>query len=462
MNKIKILYIDDEQENLNAFKASFRRTFDIYLANSAEEGIAVLKSTSIEVVIADQRMPTTTGIDFFESIINEYPNPIRILLTGYTDIDAVVDAINKGQVYRYITKPWNEHDLKMTIESAYHLYSLREQNSKLNVKYKRVFDESSDPIILFDKKGRIIGYNKATLGLFNYLKHELNFTLFTSLIKNKNDAQFLIDSIKNDQYIRDFECQVICNDKEVKECLISVNQICDNYGDIISYQAIIKDVTARSRINKLLLKTIIDTQEDERERISKDLHDGLGQHLAAIKLHLETLKDSYKINDTETQEEFENVFNLLGNSIIELRRICTDTLPRVLHDFGLIKAIEETCRKTASDNFVINFEYSPSFPILNKALEIAIFRIIQEFINNTLKHGKAKKMLIDIRSNKGHVILHIKDDGVGFDMKDPKYVKGHGLKNIRTRIESFDGNVRLNSIINKGTELDVSIPILMN
>ena len=76
-------------------------------------------------------MPKMTGIEFFESIKDEFPDPIRILITGYTDINAVIDAINRGQVYKYLTKPWNEEDVKIYIDKAYEVYRLRKDNIKL-------------------------------------------------------------------------------------------------------------------------------------------------------------------------------------------------------------------------------------------------------------------------------------------------------------------------------------------
>ncbi len=129
--KIKVLYVDDEEHNLTAFKATFRREYDVYTAISAEEGRAVLAAEKINIIITDQRMPHITGVEFLESIIEEFPEPIRILLTGYTDISAVIDAINKGQIYRYITKPWDEQDLKVTINNAYEVYYLRQENKEL-------------------------------------------------------------------------------------------------------------------------------------------------------------------------------------------------------------------------------------------------------------------------------------------------------------------------------------------
>lgn len=128
---INVLYIDDEPHNLTAFKAAFRRDYNIYLAESAEEGKQVLDQHGIHVILSDQRMPAVTGIEFFQSILNTHPEPIRILITGYTDVNAVIDAINLGQVYKYLTKPWNENDIRIFIDKAFEVFRLRRENVEL-------------------------------------------------------------------------------------------------------------------------------------------------------------------------------------------------------------------------------------------------------------------------------------------------------------------------------------------
>ena len=126
-----ILYVDDEPHNLSAFSASYRRLYKIFTAESAEDGRKILDKEDIHVIITDQRMPKTTGVEFLASILEVYPEPIRMILTGYTDIDAVIAAINKGQVYRYVQKPWNEEDLRINIDKAIEIYTLRKENREL-------------------------------------------------------------------------------------------------------------------------------------------------------------------------------------------------------------------------------------------------------------------------------------------------------------------------------------------
>ncbi len=150
--KIRVLYIDDEVNNLHAFKALFRKEYDIFIAESAEEGTKLLADEQVHVIICDQRMPGMTGVEFFESILDKYPHPIRILLTGYTDIQAVVEAINRGQIYRFIDKPWDQQVLSVAIQNAYEIYHtkflLREQNIQLQKAYdeldKFVYSASHD------------------------------------------------------------------------------------------------------------------------------------------------------------------------------------------------------------------------------------------------------------------------------------------------------------------------------
>lgn len=128
---IRILYIDDEVNNLVAFKGNFRREFTVFVADSAARGREILNTEEVHIIISDQRMPDMTGVEFFESILADHPDAIRILLTGFSDIEAVVGAINRGQVYKYINKPWEADDLRITITNAFEVYTLRRENAKL-------------------------------------------------------------------------------------------------------------------------------------------------------------------------------------------------------------------------------------------------------------------------------------------------------------------------------------------
>lgn len=131
---INALYIDDEKSNLTSFKAAFRREFNIFLADSASNGLDVLRNNEIHVILTDQRMPEKTGVEFLSSILEEFPNAIRILVTGYTDMEALVEAVNKGHIFKYISKPWDNEKLKEIIIKAYEIYQLKTENQEINEK----------------------------------------------------------------------------------------------------------------------------------------------------------------------------------------------------------------------------------------------------------------------------------------------------------------------------------------
>lgn len=135
--KINILFIDDEENNLISFKAVFRLKYHVVTAINAADALQILETEPVEIIITDQRMPSMTGSEFLEKVLEKYPDPMRILLTGYSDISAVIEAVNKGKVFHYLTKPWNEEELDSTIQKAFAKYqenqNVKEMNDKLAV-----------------------------------------------------------------------------------------------------------------------------------------------------------------------------------------------------------------------------------------------------------------------------------------------------------------------------------------
>lgn len=131
--KPKLLFLDDEVDNLEALERLLRKKFNILKASTPAEAFNHLDlNPDISIIISDQRMPLITGVEFLEKSIVTHPECIRILLTGYTDIESVIEAINKGQIYKYITKPWDPVDLQTSLDNAYEKISLRKELKKKN------------------------------------------------------------------------------------------------------------------------------------------------------------------------------------------------------------------------------------------------------------------------------------------------------------------------------------------
>lgn len=157
-----ILYVDDERQNLVSFKASFRRFYDIHTAQGGKDALEIMRQHHIDLVISDQRMPEMTGVELFEKILKEFPDPIRMVMTGYSDMHAIVDAVNKGKIYYYIAKPWKHDELKLVLDNALEAYRLKMENRDLA-------EERNELIIKTERQSK-----QNILSQFETLKNQVN------------------------------------------------------------------------------------------------------------------------------------------------------------------------------------------------------------------------------------------------------------------------------------------------
>lgn len=141
--RIRVLYLDDEENNLNAFKAGFRREYEIYTFSDHVEALRILDEVEIHVAITDQRMPRITGVEFFEKVVQKHPDVVRILLTAYTNSQTIIDAINKGKIHSYVIKPWDPQHLRSVIEASYDTYQARKELQLKNEELLKANEELS-------------------------------------------------------------------------------------------------------------------------------------------------------------------------------------------------------------------------------------------------------------------------------------------------------------------------------
>lgn len=142
--KIKVLFVDDEENNLFSFKAAFRLKYKVFTAISAEAALVVLdENPDIQVVITDQRMPEITGVEFLQMLLDKHPDPIRVMLTGYANLGDTIDAVNKGKIFHYLNKPWKEEELDETIQKAHDKYQ-SETEKKIRAERTEKAERSAD------------------------------------------------------------------------------------------------------------------------------------------------------------------------------------------------------------------------------------------------------------------------------------------------------------------------------
>lgn len=229
---IKILFIDDEPNNLVSFKASFRFDYTIYLANNADEALNYLnKDPGISIIFCDQRMPGKSGVEFFEEIRTQYPAPVRILVTGYADIESVIGAINKGHVFRYIKKPWTDAGIHSAVDEAQKFYlttsMLKRKNEELQKAYNELdrFAYSAT----HDMRGPIL----SVLGIIDLVKNA----------PEKTDIQEMIEMIENAMLQLDGYIQNLHEHYSIRRGELHFTEI--NFEDIIQDMSAIYDTIAK-------------------------------------------------------------------------------------------------------------------------------------------------------------------------------------------------------------------------
>lgn len=206
---------------------------------------------------------------------------------------------------------------------------------------------------------------------------------------------------------------------------------------------------------------MIEGQEEERKRIATDLHDRLGSMLSTVKLLFSALDEKIDKNQTENQTQYSKATGLLDEAVLEVRRISHNLSTGMVSTFGLVAALEELCESIDNSKLIkcklLCFGMNER---LDQQTEIGLFRIVQELVNNALKHAKAKQLTIQLNRTEDSLNLTVEDDGIGFDMEQKKAGEGMGLKNLEARAAKLKGVYQVDSKPGRGTISIVEIPLI--
>ncbi len=208
---------------------------------------------------------------------------------------------------------------------------------------------------------------------------------------------------------------------------------------------------------KELIHATILTQENERKRIAQDLHDDISSKLNVIHLNSNLLLEG-TLSPEEYTEVNKSIIDITNRTLVIARKIAHDLLPPILDKFGLQSAIEELVDDfNTSKKVLVSYKLKYPNNHLNKSKELHLFRILQELINNSIRHGKAKNINLFLELNSSNLLLKYSDDGIGFNTKSLKHKKGLGIKNIESRVELLNGTLTVKSKPKKGIHVLITI-----
>lgn len=347
------------------------------------------------------------------------------------DIDAIISGINMlGEELKAITTSRNY--------------------------FTNIFNSVSDMVFILNTKGVIEDANKPAEEQLKYEPGSLKGKTIHNLHKgNLSSFKNITRQLKNENSLISIDSILHTKEGEI----IPVRMNASYFKDELKKQLILltaTDITFQMKTENLIIRAIIDTQEKERRRLAKDLHDSLTQQLSAIKFYVSATADLTRNQKQKTILLKSN--EALTEVIADMRNICFNLMPKTLEEFGLLKAVQEFCNHflyNKKANFII--EQNTDLPEFSPELKTDLYRIIQEFINNAIKHGKANKISISFSYRKKILEVILIDNGKGFDCNQPG--KGMGLQNVQSRVKSHSGTLNMVSNIGKGTFYTITIPI---
>lgn len=363
----------------------------------------------------------------------------------------------------------------VTVEGTMVLASIIDITARKNAEahFKLVVESAPNAMILVNKRGTIILINKQTEQLFGYPRKELVGQKLEVLIPQKNrknhvkDRDFFFTSptvrpmgVGRELYAlrkdgSQFPVEVGLNSIETNQETVVLASIID-----ITEQIFLKNKLESERLNKQneLLRATLEGQEKERSQIGQELHDNVNQILASMKMMLGLVKSDGEMNN----DIISKCYDLAGECIQEIRQLSSSLVPNIDEDVNLNDAVNQIIKRLEA---ITELTFDVEIPIaltsqLSQQQQLTMYRIIQEQLNNVIKHAHAEKVVISLKKRNDDVILTISDNGVGFTSEDA--TDGIGLKNIRSRCQVLNGDFNISSKPEKGCVAQATIPIGTN
>jgi len=445
----KILVAEDSlivnQHIKHALESGGHQVSSVY---SGQEAVAIASKEIPDLILMDIMMETNSdGIDAAFEIKQSLDIPI-IFLTALTD-EPTIEKAKFSLPYGYVVKPFNEAELLSNIDVA--LYKAKaekkiKENSEL---FQAIINSIDKAIFLLDKNGNIKYTNSVVERITERTFDQLMDRSVHEILKfSSNGVGSEVDVL------------AIENDSEAELWLDNTDKV---FGDFYTHKVSLdedyvllffKDITERVKIREAnedmknrRLVSFVEGQEKERERIARDLHDGVGQIANMIKLAVRKGDTGDVLSD------------MVDQFLDEMRKVTDGLLPTLLSDFPLdvcIKKIVDQANKSSNINFEFQAEDLPELDMKHK---VNIYRITQENISNIIKHSEADTASIQLYGFENHVQMTIEDDGNGFELGDyTDDTSHHGIQNILFRAEVLNATCNIDTKKGSGTFISLNIP----
>ncbi len=330
-------------------------------------------------------------------------------------------------------------------------------------RYTELFESVPDIVFSIDDKGNILKINSAATTILGYSSFDgKNLLSLMAPTQRKEIMMVLHKTLSAQEHSFAFETKALSKTGDMVFLQVKGRIKYKQQGRPFEIFGVARDITEQKHLEQDIMKTVITTQERERKRFAEDLHDGIGPLLSGLKMYL--MQDTLDKGLNEKQKRvLKYCRELVDDAIGQTRSIANNLTPGVLNDFGLEKALKSHVVKINTiGKFGVKLNLLTTLDEVNNEIALAVYRVITELINNTLKHADCKQVEITLDIKKSILSLVYTDDGKGFEtLKSEQPEKGThmGLKSIHNRIHSLDGSVAISSGAGKGVFVKIFIPL---
>jgi len=421
---------------------------NIHLSTSLTDAIEATKNASPDVVLLDLFLPDSSGVDTFIKAKTHFYNTPIIVMSGLSDTEIALTTVKEGAQDFLVKGNSDTNILVKSIHYAIERIKNVQQLVRSEEEYRLLFEASPLPIFMVDSALNVLQANPAFLNLYKYSADETNTLTLDKLLDSSESKTKFLDSIIK-QKSRQYKHVTKNGD------LLYVEQLSakTTFQNKEVYTIIIKDETEKQLFEIEKVRLISETLEDERGRFSRELHDGLAQHLVAMNFYVAQLAG--------ISEESDAIVNgcqeILKTSLDQTRAMCYNLTPPELEK-GLIAGLSAMFQRLTNITpieFIFEVDKTVKPEYLSYIDEYGLYRIIQEFVNNSIKHSKCSVISCHFFVIEDELNIEVNDNGIGFDLN--AVVKGLGLKNMEYRVLTAGINSEFISERGKGTKLKIKV-----
>lgn len=469
---------EQELKQRNDFIESTLENLPIGVAvNLMDSGEATIMNKKFSEIYGWPKEILTDVEVFFESVYPDEAYRLRMFEMIMADVNSQNPKRMNWDGIKIVTQSGKEkivnakniplYDQNLMISTVVDVTAQVEAEQRLaesEYNYRLLFQKSPQPMWIYNPETlKFIEVNNAATKHYGYTRKEF-YEMNLYDIRPKEDHERLKNVLSSES---DGTLSITEEWRHIKKSgeiiFVRITGSSINYFGKKYRLVLVNDITEQKEAEKMVLSSLVEGENKERARIAQELHDGLGQYLAAANMNLDAASSEIDELSNRKKQQFQKGLNLLKHAVNETAQISRNLMPRVVDDYGLALAIESLVDNYKSGSDIsINYYHNIKDLELPREVQFNLYRIAQEGISNAIKYSEASKINVQLIKDELDLILTIDDNGKGFDVTSDTFEPGLGLQTIKTRAGALGGKFEFDSKPNKGTFLNVVVPILKN